>query len=53
MKFKISNGPYIKSEDTTSKIMTRLLIALMPIVRYAIFKNTILVYLVRVYVKNF
>jgi len=44
MKFKIENGPHIKGQDSTSKIMMRLLIALMPIVCYAIFKNTILVY---------
>ena len=44
MKFKKENGPHIKSSDTTSKIMTRLLIALMPIVCFAIFKNSILVY---------
>ncbi len=44
MKFKKENGPHIKSADTTSKIMTRLLIALMPIVCYALFKNGLLVY---------
>ena len=44
MKFKKENGPHVKSEDTTSKIMTRLLIALAPIICFAIFKNSILVY---------
>lgn len=44
MKFIKEKGPHIKSSDTTSKIMTRLLIALMPIVCFSIFKNTILVY---------
>lgn len=44
MKFKKENGPHIKSEDTTSKIMTRLLIALAPIICFAIFKNSMLVY---------
>lgn len=44
MKFKKENGPHIKSADTTSKIMTRLLIALSPIICFAIFKNTIMVY---------
>ena len=44
MKFKKENGPHIKSDDSTSKIMTRLLIALMPIVCFSIFKNTVLVY---------
>lgn len=45
MKFISDNGPHIKSDDSTRKIMTRLLIALMPIVCFAIFKNSILVYL--------
>ncbi len=44
MKFIKENGPHIKSDDNSSKIMTRVLIALIPIVCYAIFKNTILVY---------
>lgn len=44
MKFKKKKGPHIKSEDTTSKIMTRLLIALAPIVCFAIFKNSFIVY---------
>ena len=44
MKFLKENGPHIKSNDTTSKIMTRLIIALIPIICFAIFKNTILVY---------
>lgn len=44
MKFLKENGPHIKSEDTTSKIMTRFLIALAPIVCFAIFKNSVLVY---------
>ena len=38
MKFISDNGPHIKSDDSTRKIMTRLLIALMPIVCFAIFK---------------
>lgn len=42
--FKIENGPHIRDNDTTSKIMTRLIIALVPIICFAIFKNTILVY---------
>ena len=44
MKFFKENGPHIKSEDTTSKIMTRLLIALAPIICFVIFKNSMLVY---------
>ena len=45
MKFKKENGPHIKSADTTSKIMTRFLIALSPIIAFAIFKNCVIVYL--------
>ena len=36
MKFIKENGPHIKNSDTTSKIMTRLLIALIPIISFAI-----------------
>ena len=44
MKFFKENGPHIKSDDSTSKIMIRLLIALTPIICFAIFKNSIIVY---------
>lgn len=44
MKFLLKHGPHIKDEDTTSKIMTRLLIALAPIICFVIFKNSMLVY---------
>lgn len=44
MKFNISNGPHIKSDDSTKKVMSRLLIVLVPIVAFGIFKNTIMVY---------
>lgn len=44
MKFIKESGPHIKDSDTTSKIMTRLIIALIPIICFAIFKNTIIVY---------
>ena len=44
MKFIKENGPHIKSSDTTSKIMTRFLIALAPIICFAIFKNSVIVY---------
>ena len=44
MKFIKENGPHIKSNDTTSKIMTRFLIALGPIICFAIFKNSIVVF---------
>lgn len=44
MKFNEYHGVHIKDNDTTSKIMTRLLIALMPIVCFTIFKNVIFLY---------
>ncbi len=44
MKSKKINGPHIKDSDTTSKIMTRLLIALAPIVCFALFKNSFMAY---------
>ena len=44
MKFIKESGPHIKHHDTTSKIMTRLLIALAPIICFSIFKNTVIVY---------
>ena len=44
MKFKVDNGPHIKSEDNTNKIMLRFLISLMPIVCFIIFKNVFIVY---------
>ncbi|MBR1884349.1 MAG: RnfABCDGE type electron transport complex subunit D [Clostridia bacterium] len=44
MKFIKENGPHIKSNDSTSKIMTRFLIALTPIICFAIFKNSVIVY---------
>lgn len=44
MKFKVSNGPFVKSSNSTSKMMTRLLIALIPIICLSILKNTIIVY---------
>lgn len=44
MRKKDEIGPHIKSNNDTNKIMTRLIIALMPIVCFAIFKNTIISY---------
>ncbi|HOO67853.1 MAG TPA: RnfABCDGE type electron transport complex subunit D [Bacilli bacterium] len=44
MKFISKTGPHIKSKDNTKKIMTRLLIALTPIICFGLFKNIILVY---------
>lgn len=44
MKFKVDNGPHIKSSDNTSEIMARVFIALAPIICFAIYKNTFWVY---------
>lgn len=45
MKFGYDNGPHIKSHDDTTKIMKRLLIALLPIIVFAIYKNGFLPYM--------
>ena len=42
MKFDIQNGPHIKDVNDTKSIMMRLLISLIPIVCFAIFKNIII-----------
>ncbi len=44
MKFIVDNGPHIKDKDNTSKIMKRLLIALLPIIIFSIYKNGIIPY---------
>ncbi len=44
MKFKVDNGPHIKDSDNTSKIMTRLLIALIPIICFSVYKNVAILY---------
>ena len=44
MKFKFDNGPHMKNEDNTNKMMLRVLIALIPIVCFTIFKNVFVVY---------
>ncbi|MDD2489897.1 MAG: RnfABCDGE type electron transport complex subunit D, partial [Bacilli bacterium] len=44
MEFMIEKGPHIKDQDTTSKIMKRLLIALIPIIIFSIYKNGIMLY---------
>ena len=38
-------GPYMKSNDTTSKMMRRLIISLIPIVLFSVYKNGVLPYL--------
>lgn len=45
MEFGFDNGPHLKDHDHTAKIMKRLLIALMPVVLFAIYKNGILPYM--------
>lgn len=45
MDIETKLGPYIKSEDTTSKIMRRLLFALLPIIIFAVYKNGVVLYL--------
>ena len=44
MEFRFDNGPHLKDNDNTSKIMRRLLIALTPIILFSIYKNGILPY---------
>lgn len=44
MKFKVDNGPHIKDRDNTSKIMNRLMIALIPIICFSIYKNVSILY---------
>lgn len=45
MKFGYDSGPHIKSTDNTAKIMKRLLLALLPIIIFSIYKNGILPYM--------
>lgn len=44
MEFIRTEGPHFKDTDNTSKIMTRLLIALLPIIIFAIYKNGFFLY---------
>lgn len=44
MNFHLGQGPYIKSKNTTSKIMLHVLIALLPIIIFAFIKNGIIPY---------
>lgn len=45
MKFKVKDGPYIKSNNSTSKMMKNLFIALLPIILFSFYKNGIVPYL--------
>ena len=42
MKFNVQNGPHIKNNNDTLSVMMRLLISLMPIICFSIFKNIII-----------
>lgn len=44
MEFIVDHGPHIRDKDSTSKIMKRLLIALLPIIIFSIYKNGIIPY---------
>ena len=44
MNFVVDSGPHIKDNDSTSKIMKKLAIALLPIMIFSIYKNGILPY---------
>ena len=41
-EFKVKQGNFIKSNDDTKKIMYRLILALVPIILFAFYKNGIL-----------
>lgn len=43
MKYVIDSGPHIKDDDSTALVMNRLLIALIPIILFSIYKNSFLV----------
>jgi len=45
MKYAIDSGPHIKSDDNVDSIYKRLLIALIPIVLFSLYKNVFLVYI--------
>lgn len=44
MNFVVDNGPHIKDQDSTSKIMKRVFIALLPIVLFSFYKNGLIPY---------
>lgn len=45
MKFNILKGPFVKSKNSTHKIMRNLIIALIPIILFSFYKNGIVLYL--------
>lgn len=45
MEFKVKDGNYLKSSNTTSKMMFKLLISLIPIILFSFYKNGILPYI--------
>lgn len=45
MKYAIDSGPHIKGDDNVDSIYKRLLIALIPIVLFSIYKNVFLVFI--------
>ncbi|MBR1376770.1 MAG: RnfABCDGE type electron transport complex subunit D [Bacilli bacterium] len=45
MEIETKLGPFMKSDDSTSKIMKRLLIALLPIILFSVYKNGVLLYI--------
>lgn len=44
MKFSLDIGPFVKSKNETMKLMHKVLIALIPIIFFAIYKNGVLPY---------
>lgn len=44
MKFNVLKGPFVKSKNSTHKIMLNLLIALFPIIIFSFYKNGIVLY---------
>ncbi len=45
MNIELKKGPFIKSKDTVGKMMTRVIIALLPIIIFSFYKNGVLLYL--------
>jgi len=45
MEFKIKNGPFIKSDNSTMKMMYNFIIALIPLILYSFYKNGIVVFI--------
>lgn len=45
MKFNVFKGPFVKSKNSTSKMMLNLFIALLPIILFAWYKNGVILYI--------